>query len=90
MRFAGVIGLAVLTGSALAGQQAGAASLTAAGCNGPFAQVTSPAPGSFDNVLFATAASGPRDMWAVGRQSITSGYQNLIIFNSGHGWSQVA
>jgi hypothetical protein len=90
MRFAGVIGLAVLTGSVLAGRQAGAASLTAAGCTGPFAQVTSPAPGAFDNVLFATAASGPGDMWAVGRQSITSGYQNLIIFNGGHGWSQVA
>jgi hypothetical protein len=44
-----------------------------------------------DDVLFATAAAGANNIWAVGRQSPTSAvYQNLILFNRGHGWSQVA
>src|SRR5215469_16855971 len=94
MRFAGVIGLAVLTGSvvpALAGQQVASASLAATSCSGPFAQQPAPVPGSNDNVLHATAASGPGHMWAVGRQTITTpGFQNLIISNDGHGWSEVA
>ena len=60
-----------------------------AGCTGPFVKVASPTPGSSDNILYATAATGPHDMWAVGRQYSGSDYQNLILFNGGSGWSQV-
>jgi hypothetical protein len=93
MRMASLIGVVVLAGSvasALPGQQAASASLAAsASCRGPFSVVPSPSPGSTDNVLFGTASSGPRAVWAVGRQSVPGGYKNLILFSDGHGWSQV-
>lgn len=95
MRFAGILGLVALAGSvapALPGQQVASASVAgSASCTGPFARVPSPSPGSSDNILFATAASGTHDVWAVGRQSDGAGiYQNLILFDGGSGWSQIA
>jgi hypothetical protein len=71
-----------------AGQATGPAT---ASCTGPFVKVPTPSPGSADDVLSATAAAAADDMWAVGRQNNGgASYQNLILFNGGHGWSQVA
>lgn len=93
MRFAGVAGLVVLAGSvasSVMGQQAPSAPVAAAtSCTGPFTQVASPSPGSSDNILFGTAASGTDNMWAVGRQFDGSIYRNLTLLDSGNGWSRI-
>ena len=91
MRFAGVVGLVALAGSfvpALPGQQAVPAA--PAHCTGPFAQVTTPSPGSTANILYAVAAAGRSHVWAVGGQGSGSAGQNLILVNGGKGWSQAA
>jgi len=92
MRFTVVIGLAVLVGSAaspLAGQRVAAAPVPPASCTEPFAQARTPSPGSGGDDLRGAAASGPGDEWAVGRRSTSEGYQNLILHNGGHGWSEI-
>src|SRR5215475_7135006 len=92
MRFTVVIGLAVLVGSAaspLAGQRVAAAPVPPASCQEPFAQARTPSPGSGGDDLRGAAASGPGDEWAVGRRSTSEGYQNLILHNGGHGWSEI-
>ena len=91
MRFAGVVGLVALAGSfvpALTGQQA--VRSAPAHCTGPFAQVTTPSPGSTANILYAVAAAGRSHVWAVGGQGSGSAGQNLILVNGGKGWSQAA
>ena len=94
MRFKGFLGLIALAGSivpGLTGQPKVSAATATAGCTGPFTQVASPSPGSMDNILNSTAKAGAHGLWAVGRRSIPPrGLQNLIMFDGGHGWAQVA
>jgi hypothetical protein len=93
MRLMGFVGLIALAGSivpGLAGQHEVPAAAATASCTGPFTQVSTPSPGSTDDILFGTATAGAHGLWAVGRQSTTAGYQNLILFDGGHGWTQVA
>jgi hypothetical protein len=63
---------------------------TSQACTGPFTLLPAPDPGKTDNIILATAAAGPDAEWAVGRQSITGGYANQIVFNGGSGWSEVS
>src|SRR5215469_12391523 len=93
MRLMGFLGLIALTGSivpGLAGQHEVPAAAATAACTGPFTEVASPSPGS-RNILNAAAPAGAHGMWAVGEQDTSAGAerQNLILFDGGHGWTQV-
>lgn len=93
MRFRVFLGLIALAGSVapgLTGQQAVSAAPATADCTGPFTEVASPSPSSMGNVLNSTATAGAHGQWAVGYRNIPGGYQNLILFDGGHGWTQVA
>jgi hypothetical protein len=49
-----------------------------------------PSPGTTANELLAVDASGPNDVWAVGRTSSGSGDDPLVLHFDGTEWSQVA
>jgi hypothetical protein len=94
MRLTGFLGLIALAGSivpGLAGQHEAPAAAATAACTGPFTQVPSPSPGSAGNILNAAAPAGTHGVWAVGEQDTSAGAvrQNLILFDGGHGWTQV-
>jgi hypothetical protein len=94
MRFTAFLGLVALAGSVvpgLTGGQAASAAPATAGCTGPFTQVATPPPGIGQNTLNGVAMAGAHGMWAVGEQETsTQALQNLVLFDGGHGWSQVA
>jgi hypothetical protein len=94
VRFRGFLGLIALAGSiapGMTGQQTVSAAPATAGCTGPFTQVASPSPGTAGNELNATATAGTHGLWAVGEQDTSAGHvrQNLVLFDGGHGWTQV-
>jgi hypothetical protein len=94
MRLMGFLGLIALAGSVvpgLAGQHEVPAAAATSACTGPFTQVPSPSPGTTQDILNSTATAGAHGQWAVGRQTAPGGeLQNLIMFDGGHGWAQVA
>jgi hypothetical protein len=49
-----------------------------------------PSPGSFTNELRAVDASGPSDVWAVGRTSSGFGDAPLVLHHDGAVWSELA
>jgi hypothetical protein len=94
MRLMGFLGLIALAGSTVPGltvQHEASAAVATTACTGPFTQVPSPSPGSWANILKAAAPAGTHGLWAVGEQDSSAGAerQNLILFDGGHGWTQV-
>ena len=94
MRLMGFLGLIALAGSVVPGlpvQHEVLAAAATSACTGPFTQMASPSSGSARNILNAVAPAGTHGTWAVGEQdtSALQERQNLILFDGGHGWTQV-
>jgi hypothetical protein len=54
-----------------------------------WSNVEAPSPGSFINELAAVDASGPNDVWAVGRTSSGFGESPLVLHYDGTSWAEV-